>query len=130
MGSPYENGERYFVKLKAYTARANDAKLTAANGFWGGPDFAGSPLLYTVFSLVSNDYTVAVRTFQALQIVLFLGAFLLLGALYRFDPFHLLCLALLCVLFYNPLLSDLRVANLGCFQLIYLTGLLFLGSAI
>jgi hypothetical protein len=130
LGSPYRNGQRYFETLKAYTARVNDAKLKAANGFWGGPDFAGSPLLYTVFTLASNDYTVAVQTFQALQIVLFLGAFLLLGALYRFDPFHLLCLALLCVLFYQPLLSDLRLANLGCFQLIYLTGLLFLGRAI
>ena len=130
LGSPYRNGQRYVETLTAYTARMNDAKLKAANGFWGGPDFAGSPLLYTVFTLVSNDYTVAVQTFQALQIVLFLGAFLLLGALYRFDPFHLLCLALLCVLFYQPLLSDLRLANLGCFQLIGLTGLLFLGSAI
>lgn len=44
-----------------------------------------------------------------------------MGALYRFDPFHLLCLALLCVLFYQPLLSDLCLANLGCFQLIGLT---------
>lgn len=130
LGLPYRNGQRYVETLTAYTARANDAKLKAANGFWGGPDFAGSPLLYTVFTLVSNDYTVAVQTFQALQLVFFLGAFLLLGALYRFDPFHLLCLAFLCVLFYQPLLSDLRLANLGCFQLIGVTGLLFLGGAI
>lgn len=130
LGSPYRDGQRYVETLKAYAATVTDAKLKAASGFWGGPDFAASPLLYTAFTLVSTDYTVAVQTFQALQLVFFLGAFLLLGALYRFDPFHLLCLAFLCVLFYQPLLSDLRVANLGCFQLIGLTGLLFLGGAI
>jgi hypothetical protein len=62
--------------------------------------------------------------------VLFLASFLLLGYLYRFDPFYLACLALLCVLFYQPLLSDVRVANLGCFQLAFLTGLLVLAGAV
>jgi hypothetical protein len=44
--------------------------------------------------------------------------------------FSLLCLMLLCVLFYQPLLSDLRVANLGSLQFFYLTVVVSLASAL
>lgn len=130
LGTPYRNGQRYSAVLKDYAAGASQPKLTAVNRFWSGPDFAGSPFLYTVFALVSSDYTSALGVFRLLQIASFLVAFLLLGYLYRFDPFHLICLALLCLLFYQPLLSDLRVANLGSLQLVALTGLLVLASAL
>jgi hypothetical protein len=130
LGSPYRDGKRYVETLRAYAGRANDTKLRAATAFWSGPDFAGSPLLYTVFSVVSSQYSFAVGVFQALQVFFVLGAFLLLGRLYRHDLFSMLCLALLCILFYNPLLSDFHVANLGALQLVYLAGLLWLGDAI
>lgn len=129
LGPPYTNGWRYTDTLTAYAATVDDPKLKAANRFWKGPDFAASPLLYTAFTWVSSSYTVSLIAFQTLQFVLFLGSFLLLGYLSRLDPLCLACLALLLVLCYQPLLSDVRVANLGCWQLASLTGLLVLAGA-
>lgn len=117
LGSPYTNGQRYHAVLKEYAATANQPKLRSASRFWSGPDFTGSPLLYSVFTLVSSDYTFSLGVFQTLQILTFLGACLLVGSLHRWNPFPLLCLALLCLLIYQPLLSDLRVGNLGSWQL-------------
>jgi hypothetical protein len=130
LGPPYRNGRRYTDTLTEYAATADDPRLKAANSSWKGPDFAASPLLYTAFTWVSGSYTASLVAFQTLQLVLFLASFLLLGYLYRLEPFYLACLALLCVLFYQPLLSDVRVANLGCFQLASLTGLLLLAGVV
>ena len=130
LGAPYKNGQRYTETLREYAARAGDPRLQAANSFWTGPDFAASPLLYTAFTPVSRSYTASLAAFRTLQLALFLGSVLFLGHLHRLERFYLACLALLCVLVYQPLLSDLRVANLGCFQLAALTGLLFLAGAV
>jgi glycosyl transferase family 87 len=130
LGSPYTNGQRYHAVLKDYAATANQPKLRSASRFWGGPDYTGSPLLYWVFTLVSSDYTFSLGVFQTLQILSFLGACLLVGSLHRWNPFSLLCLALLCLLIYQPLLSDLRVGNLGCWQLVVLAGVMGLASAL
>ena len=130
LGPPYRHGARYVDTLAEYAAKANDSKLTEARSVWTRPDFTGSPLLYTAFAVVSSSYTGSLVAFQTLQLSLFLGSFLLLGVLYRLDPFHLTCLALLSVLFYQPLLSDVRVANLGCFQLAAFTGLALLAGAV
>jgi len=54
----------------------------------------------------------------------------LLGSLYRFDPFYPLCFALISLLLYQPLLSDLRVGNLGCLQLAALAALTGLAGAL
>jgi hypothetical protein len=130
LGPPYRNGQRYTDTLTEYAATADDPMLKAASNSRKEPDFAASPLLYTAFTSVSSSYTVSLVAFRTLQLVLFLVSFLLLGYLYRLDPFYLACLALLCVLFYQPLVSDVRVANLGCFQLAFLTGLLVLAGAV
>lgn len=130
LGSPYTNGQRYHAVLKEYAATANQPKLRSASRFWSGPDFTGSPLLYRVFTLVSSDYAFSLGVFQALQILSFLGACLLVGYLSRWNLFYLLCLALLCLLIYQPLLSDLRVGNLGCWQLVVLAGVMGLASAL
>lgn len=130
LGSPYRDGERYYAVLKQHAAVANQPKLSAAQRFWSTPDFTGSPLLYTITSVVSSDYTLSLAVFRALQILAFVGACLLLGFLSRFDPFALLCFVLICLLGYQPLLSDLRVANVGCLQLAALAALMGLASAL
>jgi hypothetical protein len=130
LGAPYTNGQRYHAVLKEYAATANQPKLRSASRFWGGPDFTGSPLLYRAFAMVSSDYTFALGVFQTLQILLFLGACLVVGSLQRMDLFYVFCLALLCLLIYQPLLSDLRVGNLGCWQLAALAALMGLASAL
>jgi hypothetical protein len=130
LGSPYRDGARYAETLTTYAAASSDARLKTANDFWKRPDFAGSPLLYPLFAPVSSDYGRAVSTYQALQLICFVAALVLLGRLHRWAPFFSLCLGLLCLLFYNPLLSELHTGNLGCVQLIGLTALLFLDAAI
>jgi hypothetical protein len=130
LGPPYGKGRPYADTLAEYAAKAGDPKLKAVTSIWRGGDFTASPLLYTAFTWVSNSYTGSLVAFRTLQLVLFLASVLLLGYLFRLDPFYLACLALLSVLFYQPLMSDLRVANLGCFQLAALTGLLCLAWAV
>ena len=128
LGSPYTNGQRYHAALKDYAATANQPKLRAVSRFWSGPDFTGSPLLYWVFRPVSSDYTFSLRVFQTLQILSFLGA--LLSAPYLDGISSPCCLALLCLRTIKPLLSDLRVGNLGCWQLVVLAGVMGLASAL
>jgi hypothetical protein len=126
LGSPYRDGVRYFETLAAYTAASDDPKLKLAKQYWDQPDFAGTPLLYTIFALAPNEFTRGVVISQVLQVLVFLGAFLRLARLYRLGPLDALGLALCCILFYNPLLANLHVANLGGFQFAALTGVLLL----
>lgn len=130
LGAPYREGARYAAVLKDYAATVNQPKLAFAVRFWSSPDFTATPLLYTVFAAVSNDYTFSLRVFQVLQLASLLGGFLLLGRLFRLDRFRVLCLALLCVLFYQPVMSDLRVVNLGSLQFVYLAAVVGLASAL
>jgi hypothetical protein len=130
LGTPYSQGEHYQTALKQYATTVNQPRLHAVQRFWSAPDYTGSPLLYQAFGLVSDDYTLALAVFRGLQILAFLGACVLLGRLYLFDPFYLLCFALISLLLYQPLLSDLRVANLGCLQLAVLAAVTGLASAL
>ena len=117
LGAPYGQGERYQATLKQYATTINQPRIHAAQRFWTDPDFTGSPLLYEMFGVVSDDYTFSLAVFRGSQIVAFVGACVLLGVLYGFDLFYPVCFALISLLLYQPLLSDLRVANVGCLQL-------------
>lgn len=130
LGSPYREGERYYAVLRQHGAAANQPKLNAVQRFWRTPDFTGSPLLYTVTAVVSSDYTFSLTVFRTVQVLSFVAACVLLGFLFRFDPFSLLCLALIFLMGYQPVLSDLRVANVGCLQLAALAGLMGLASVL
>jgi hypothetical protein len=130
LGSPYREDARYAAVLKQYATTVTQPKLMLATRFWSSPAFTASPLLYTAFAAVSNDYTFSLRVFQALQVGALLAGFLLLGVLFRVDAFRLLCFALLCVIFYQPVVSDLRVANLGCLQFFYLTAVVYVASVL
>ena len=130
LADPYRQGERYQAVLKDFAATVNQPRLRAAQRFWSAPDFTATPLLYQAFGVVSDDYTLSLATFRGVQIFAFLGACLYLGYLYRFYPFSLLCFALISLVLYQPLLSDLRVANLGCLQLAVLAGATGLAQAL
>jgi hypothetical protein len=130
LGSPYREDARYAAVLKQYATTVTQPKLMLATRFWSSPAFTASPLLYTAFAAVSNDYTFSLRVFQALQVGALLAGFLLLGVLFRVDAFRLLCFALLCVIFYQPVVSDLRVANLGCLPFFYLTAVVYVASVL
>jgi hypothetical protein len=130
LGGPYRQGERYESVLRGYASTVAEPRLRSVQRFWAAPDFTATPLLYQAFGVVSDDYSFSLAVFRGLQVVSFLAACLLLGYLDRFDAFLLLCLALISLVLYQPLLSDLRVANLGCLQLAALAGAAALASAV
>src|SRR5262245_48818304 len=130
LGAPYSQGERYEAVLKQYATTVDQPRLRSVQRFWRGPDFTATPLLYQAFVAVSDDYTRALAAFRALQILSFLGACVLLGVLYRFDPFHLAGFALVSLMLSQPVLSDLRVANLGSLQLAALAAVTWLAAAL
>jgi hypothetical protein len=116
LGSPYREGAEYLTLLKAHAAAADDPKLASAAQAWAAPDFTATPLLYTVFATFPRDYAASIGVFQLLQVVVFILTCLLLGRKYGLDYTVSFALALVLLLSYQPLLADLRVANLGCLQ--------------
>jgi hypothetical protein len=124
IGSPYTDGAEYLATLKSRAATAGDAKFASAGDYWKASDYTGSPLLYAAFGAFPLNYTRSLAVFQLLQLVAFLATCILLGRLYELDLVAVSCLALVCLMGYQPVLSDLRVANLGCVQFGLLGGLL------
>jgi hypothetical protein len=130
LGTPYGDGARYETVLRQYGEMVRQPRLRAVQRFWTAPDFTASPLLYRAFSVASDDYTLSLAVFRAIQAVAFVGAGLLLGALLGLGTLHVAALLLVASLVYQPLLSDLRVANLGALQFAALVGALALTSAL
>lgn len=124
LGPPYTDFRVYRAVLNDYAARSGDPKLQTLKG--GG--FTATPFAYLLFAAFPADYARALPLFHALQILLFLAAVILLGEVYHYPLFPLLCLALLLVLGSGPLFADLRVGNIGCFQFFALAALLALAD--
>jgi hypothetical protein len=125
LGSPYVDYRKYHDVVKEYVARSGVARLTLDGRVLGPSGFTGTPLVYTLFGVFPADYERALILYHVLQLLLFLGAIILLGVVYHYETFPLFCLAFLLVLGSGPLSSDLRLGNLGCFQLAALTVALY-----
>lgn len=125
LGSPYVDYRKYHEVVKEYAARSGLAQLTLDGRVLGPSDFTGTPLVYMLFGVFPADYGHALTLYHVLQLLLFLGAIILLGVVYRYQTFPLFCLAFLLVLGSGPLSSDLRLGNLGCIQLAALTAVLY-----
>lgn len=129
--SPYKEHEKYAEILSAYTDRSSDVRLKEANGYHRqAMDLTGTPLFYAVFALLPVNYTFAFGIYQALQIVLFIASVVLLASIYNEHKSGFLLLALLLVLIYEPLLSDLRVGNFNSIQLFALVLLIMFAKRV
>jgi hypothetical protein len=128
LGGPYRNHQQYRAVLQDLAAQSDQPKLAAVSQAMPRPSFTATPFLYMLFGTLPADYTRAIGLFQTLQVVLFLTAVVLLGMIYRFQIFPLICLALLLLVSSGPLFADLRVGNLGSVQFAALTGLLVLAD--
>ena len=126
LGNPYSSSGRYHAALSEYAAASGDPRLTALHRMSARPGFTATPFLYMLLGVLPADYSRAATLFHVLQVLLFVGAVILLSALCQYQWFPLICLALVFVLASGPVSSDLRVGNLGCFQFAALTGLLAL----
>ena len=92
------------------------------------PNFTATPFAYTLFALLPSNYTQASLLYLSLQIVLFIAAVIIVGVVYGYPAFPLVCLSLLLMLSSGPLNSDLRLGNLGCVQFIILAIVLALAD--
>jgi hypothetical protein len=126
LGSPYTNHRTYTAVLRDYAARPDQTHLRVRGQALGATGFTATPFLYVLFATFPADYTLALALFHVLQVVLFVSAVIFLGVLEGYERFPLLCLAFLLVLGSGPFSSDIRLGNLGCFQLAVLTVLLVL----
>jgi len=122
--SPYTDRELYYTTLADQAARSDDARLLTVNRVYPRPGFTATPLAYVLFAALPANYTLANALYYALQILAFPAAVIVLGIMYGYEVFPLLCLALLLVLASGPFSADVRVGNVGCFQLLALAGLL------
>ncbi len=124
LDTPYTNAAGYRAVLDEYAARFGPSKAEGLRA----PAFTATPFAYMLFAVFPADYPRAALLFHALQVLLFVAAVIVLGGLYRYPLFPLLCLAFLLVLGSGPLFSDVRLGNLGCFQLFALAGVLALAD--
>ena len=128
LGSPYTDFRRYRATLEPYVAASADPALRAVHRIWAGaPVPTASPLVYTAFA-VPLDYSTWLRVLRVLQVGAFVGGCLLVGTMYRIGWLPALSLALVSLLISQPVMSDLRVANVGTLQFAALAGLLALAS--
>ncbi|MBI5328306.1 MAG: DUF2029 domain-containing protein, partial [Deltaproteobacteria bacterium] len=116
--SPYNENEKYAEILSSHVYRSSDIRLKQANLYYRqAMDLTGTPLFYAIFALLPMNYTFAFGIYQTLQIVLSIVSVVMLWSIYKERKSELLSLALLLVIIYEPLLSDLRVGNFNSFQL-------------
>jgi hypothetical protein len=125
LASPYVDYRKYHEVLREYVERSGVTRLTLDGRVLGPSGFTGTPLVYVLFGVFPADYERALILYHVLQLLLFLGAIILLGVIYHYETFPLFCLAFLLVLGSGPLSSDLRLGNIGCFQLAALTVALY-----
>ncbi len=126
LGSPYRDPRSYHAVLNRYAANAGHPKLETLSRAVRQPGLTATPFTYLLFTGFPAEYTVAAGVFHVLQVAAFLGGMIVLGVLYGYAPFPLLCLAGLLLLAAGPVSSDLRVGNIGCLQFAALAGCLAL----
>jgi len=82
LGNPYSNSRGYHAALSDYAAASGDPRLTALHRISARPGFTATPFLYMLLGVLPADYSRAATLFHVLQVVLFVGAVILLGALF------------------------------------------------
>ncbi len=114
LANPYLRGDQYAQVLNEYSDTVlSDAKLTLANRHRRIPDLTGSPLLYTIFSVLPKDYSEALALFRTFEVVLFFVAIVLLGSLYRYERSLSVTFALVLLLAADHLKNDLALGNIN-----------------
>ena len=120
--SPYVDTTKYAEVLNAHADGSRDLRFRRANQinkklYQNKLALLGTPLYYLIFSFLPQYYSLAFGIFQVLQVILFITSVVMLNSGRHEYWLGLLSLALLLVVVYEPLLSDLRVGNINSFQL-------------
>jgi hypothetical protein len=117
LGSPYADTDRYAEVLQAVANRSSDGRLKAVAEYREAPDFASDPLLYVIGGWLPSDYTTALKLYQLLQFAALALALFLLSRRASLPGLETATLGLLMILYFMPVLSDLRVLNTNVLQL-------------
>ncbi len=128
LGSPYREAHRYGAVLLQAAEASGQPMFQRVSRHATPPNFTATPFAYTLFALLPANYTQASLLYLSLQIVLFIAAVIIVGVVYGYPAFPLVCLSLLLMLSSGPLNSDLRLGNLGCVQFIILAIVLALAD--
>lgn len=106
-------------RLAADAARSDDALLRSAGAWRGSLSATGTPLHYSTIGYLSGQgYAKSLRSYRVVLLCGFCGATLCFAWLVGLSVGNsLAALALLLVVGFEPLLSDLRVGNVNCLQL-------------
>jgi len=123
LGSPYSAPERFAEVLNAHADSAGDERLKSVNRRRRDLDVTGTPLFYASFGFLPDDYSLAFALYQILQVALLIGALGLLGRRLGAPLIDSVTLALVAVVVYWPVISDLRVGNINCIQLFLLVAI-------
>jgi hypothetical protein len=119
-----EIGFYYFQKSKhAYSQEVNnllkvsDKQITAAN-LRKELETYSTPFLYTVFYFItSNNYDFDIQFFLVLSLVLYVYAIIALCRLMGYHAHTILVFIPIFTIFFRPLFSDIRVANVNQIQM-------------
>lgn len=115
--NPYKEQVKYRAVLAYHAEHSSDTRLKKVSAFRKTLDLCATPLFYSLFALFPRDYSSAISIYQVIQIASFLISLIILGILYKERKSSFLILALVLLLFYRPLQSELRVVNVNTLQL-------------
>ena len=117
IGNPYVDMAKYDALLKNVVHNSSDLRLKKASGTRQRVELFQTPLCFLLFAQFPASYSLSLGIFCSLALAFFLAAFMLLSSVYHVERFWFLLLALLLVIFFDPLHADLIVGNLACWQL-------------
>lgn len=120
--NPYVSSAAYADALNQHADTSADQILKEANDYRRTLDLTGTPLLYTAFSILPINYSLAIKGFRLVQLVLFVAAILGIGYL-QGNSRDFIVLALVLSATFLPFLSDMTVGNLNAIQLFLLVAL-------
>jgi hypothetical protein len=128
--SPSAEQDKYAEVLNAHVAGSSDLRLVMANKIRRHLQLLQTPLCYSIFMLLPENFSLAFGIFQIIQVILFLSSLVLLSGLYYGNWVRLLPWGFLLIIFYWPLGVDLEVGNLNCLHLFGFALLLVLADCI
>jgi len=123
--SPYAQTAQYAQLLNVLAENSTSEALRTANRFKREIAPTGTPLFYTAFAFLPDDYGSAHLLFAILQYVAGAAAIFLLARLRGVAPWPSLCIALAVELTFNPFVQDVKWGNATAFQLLFIAAALY-----
>lgn len=122
-GHPYHKvAEKYDSTMQKYAVKHGGAALESVTHYRRRGEFTASPLLYTLFSCLPQEYALALLLFQGLSVLFFAVAFFAMVGYYWGEAVNFISVCFFFILFnkFTPFSHDLVAGNINCLQLFLL----------